>query len=80
MLNYTPNGVHSLVIVLANRLVLVLYSKLNQLLLIAQLLLYATVVAVEQLLRTIEWSAAVVVWEYLEVSIDDVVASIDIDW
>jgi hypothetical protein len=80
MLNYTPNGVHSLVIVLANRLVLVLYSKLNQLLLIAQLLLYATVVAVEQLLRTVEWSAAVVVWEYLEVSIDDVVASIDIDW
>ena len=35
MLNDTPNGVHSLVIVLANRLVLVLYSKLDQLLLIA---------------------------------------------
>jgi hypothetical protein len=53
---------------------------LDQLFLIAQLLLNATVVAVEQLLRTVEWSAAVVVWEYLEVSIDDIVASIDIDW
>ena len=35
MLNDTPNGVHSLVIVLTNRLVLVLYSKLDQLFLIA---------------------------------------------
>ena len=48
MLNYTPYRVHSLVIILTDRLVvLVLYSKLDQLLLIAQLFFYATVIAVE---------------------------------
>ena len=80
MLDYTANRVDSFVMVLVCRLVLVLYSKLNQLLLTTQLLLYRAAVVVKQLLWAVEWPAAVVVREYLEVSVDDVVAAIYIDW
>ena len=50
VLDYTANRVNSFVMVLVCRLVLVLYSKLNQLLLTTQLLLYRAAVVVEQLL------------------------------
>jgi hypothetical protein len=82
MLDYTSDRVHSLVVNLLafrNGFLLLLNSELEELLLLTQVLLYAsTVVAGEELLRTVERSAAIIVREDLEVGVNDVVISIDI--
>ena len=56
----------------------ILYSQLDQLLLIIDLVINTTVVAIKKLLAAVERTTAIVVRKYLEIGVNDVIVAINI--